>query len=1024
MLNKISTPNSNDSLEKKLNYKYPFEDYLSDDRAIECTKEMKQKIKIYLNSENIKKLIRLITEEPENDDINRGHKFPYVASEILKADCPFILERFILSNEEYIKKYREILDEQIKEKCRIIAEENYIENENRNILNEENEYKENNNNNTEYNNNNIENNNKNEENKEENISLNNKDGLLNNKEYKNSSIDEKNILNEKEIILQNNINNDIKNNQNEKIINKEEINENNDKSGIKVIENKKEIKEQIDENINDKKKDEQNEKNEKINDIKVVNELKELNKNKNIEEENLIGKKNEIKIKKNKKYEEEDNIEEKIKDEVDSVSLDYFEYNQNNEFLDLLLNFVMDDKPELNYVLSGYFSNVIITLLTKYPTGLLNYLYKVRKDALKKIIYRSHQRVFSIIAIKLLDLEKYDDFKKSAEFFEKCINYRNKLIGNIIKSLSLEGFKDESDNLYTDYNIAAKLEFISQLINENKNVIDYILEKNDIYGHILNILNSNLKDEKYYNNFSDIYYKYYLFIKLLIQLLASLNSSENFKYPEEFYLNRMKKEKSQLNFNDYMIITFGNILKNNFVPKKSFQILARKSNTIFEGLGILSIKILELTKEMFSFMRKIPNKLDYILINTNFCQRSFDYFFEYQWNNIYHIKFIELFDIYLKEELEHKQLTKYYFETYKLHEVLLKYLKPSNEKLKYKYKSGNKTKSGIFPHAINLMYKLQVISGLKTITEEEKTKLNILNLGEFEFLKDENSNKTVNRINLSSNIGIILKQSKEWNKYIENMISILVKSYEEKLGEEKKTIKIIKKKKMKDITSEFYDKNKNNFKHSDFEKLANFVNKKNASRIDNKIRKNDKNKNKTKINENKNDIQIKKGKKPFIPEPLFFDDRIHGYNPDYNFSSVKAQILEDFKCPNYEESYNHFYEHDEDEYEYRIKKNRDIEPDELLDIHKKRSQKKDDIFIKEKAYSKRLEPKFVDVLASNLKNNIESLSFHPKNNFRNIKDKDKDDDDDEIKRFLRKKENDNIYINKNNNNDNNSDIFF
>ena len=150
-----------------------------------------------------------------------------------------------------------------------------------------------------------------------------------------------------------------------------------------------------------------------------------------------------------------------------------------------------------------------MTLITKYRTGLLNYLYQVRKDELKKIIYRSHQRVFSIIGIKLFDLEKYDDFKKSAEFFEKCIIYRNKLIGKIIKSLSLEGFKDESDNLYTDYNIAAKLEFISQLINENKNVVDYIIEKNDIYGHILNILNTNLKNEKYYNNFNDIYYKYY-----------------------------------------------------------------------------------------------------------------------------------------------------------------------------------------------------------------------------------------------------------------------------------------------------------------------------------------------------------------------------------------------------------------------------------------------------------------------------------------------------------------------------------
>lgn len=120
-----------------------------------------------------------------------------------------------------------------------------------------------------------------------------------------------------------------------------------------------------------------------------------------------------------------------------------------------------------------------------------------------------------------------------------------------------------------------------------------------------------------------------------------------------------------------------------------------------------------------------------------------------------------MFDIKLKEEIENKQLTKYYFETYKLLEVLLKYLKQSNEQLYYKNKSGKKTKSGIFPHVINLMYKLQVLSGLNIITEEEKSKLNILNFGEFEFLKDENSTKTANRINLSSNIGIILKQSKE-----------------------------------------------------------------------------------------------------------------------------------------------------------------------------------------------------------------------------------------------------------------------
>lgn len=103
----------------------------------------------------------------------------------------------------------------------------------------------------------------------------------------------------------------------------------------------------------------------------------------------------------------------------------------------------------------------------------------------------------------------------------------------------------------------------------------------------------------------------------------------------------------------------------------------------------------------------------------------------------------------------------------------------------------------------------------------------------------------------------------------------------------KKNNKIIKKKKIKDITSEFYEKNKNNLKHSELEKLANFINKKYVSKIDNRIRKKDRNKNKTKLNENKNDIQNKKGKKPIFPEPLFFDNRIHGYNPYYNFLSVK-----------------------------------------------------------------------------------------------------------------------------------------
>lgn len=76
------------------------------------------------------------------------------------------------------------------------------------------------------------------------------------------------------------------------------------------------------------------------------------------------------------------------------------------------------------------------------------------------------------------------------------------------------------------------------------------------------------------------------------------------------------------------------------------------------------------------------------------------------------------------------------------------------------FKSGKKINSGIYVHVIDLMYKIQVSDGLNTFTDEEKQKLNIINLGEYEFLRNENSNK-VKEIKISQNIFNILKESKE-----------------------------------------------------------------------------------------------------------------------------------------------------------------------------------------------------------------------------------------------------------------------
>ena len=99
----------------------------------------------------------------------------------------------------------------------------------------------------------------------------------------------------------------------------------------------------------------------------------------------------------------------------------------------------MNDKPELNYVLSSYFANVLITLLDNYPFQIIKYLFTQRKDAIRKIIHYSNQKAFSFsfLSLKILNIEAYITSYKQVENNTKeiilsNINFRNELIGEII----------------------------------------------------------------------------------------------------------------------------------------------------------------------------------------------------------------------------------------------------------------------------------------------------------------------------------------------------------------------------------------------------------------------------------------------------------------------------------------------------------------------------------------------------------------------------------------------------------------
>jgi hypothetical protein len=230
------------------------------------------------------------------------------------------------------------------------------------------------------------------------------------------------------------------------------------------------------------------------------------------------------------------------------------------------------------------------------------------------------------------------------------------------------------------------------------------------------------------------------------------------------------------------------------MPKKPAFIIGNGSKIQYEGLGRLNINILDLVAEMLIFMKKIPNIFDSILINNNFVQNSINYFFKYQWNNLYHQKFILLFKIYLKEEINHKEITEFIFGKYKLHEILTNYLNSSPEAdtdedkpKKFKFDSGKKINSGVYVHIIDLMYKIQVYSGLQTFTKEEREKLKIINLGEYEFLESEKCEREEKKIDISQRIGNILKESQEWNNAMDNIVMPIIKKFEYKFSESEAT---------------------------------------------------------------------------------------------------------------------------------------------------------------------------------------------------------------------------------------------
>ena len=443
-----------------------------------------------------------------------------------------------------------------------------------------------------------------------------------------------------------------------------------------------------------------------------------------------------------------------------------------------------------------------MTLIDKYPFKILEYLYITRKDALKEIISHSYKESLSKISSNILKLMSFfsDNLKNmkilnevdenyKTLLFKECFKYRSELIKQIIYSITIDGIKDENGNVHKNLDIENIFSLLNDLINEDL-ILKNIVENPLIYTHIFDLLNKKIvfNNDNNNENTKNQKFIYILCIRFLTRIIQIINFiKEGFiliKDSDMDLLFEVDAKSSSVSFNSKFVITLIHILKNEFVDISS------------NKLGIQNIYIMELLIATFSYMKEAPIIFDFIITHTNFIPKSIEYFFKYQLNNLYHIRFTNLFNLYLDSISAHEKITYILFYTLKFHETLSDYImqeeSPKNNenvneqnksfsyKNKHYFKSGKYMHNGVYPFVTRFMYLLQEKSGLKTCDEKEKKDL-----------KDENSKDKVIEMKTSEILYKTFILSSKWNYAIENKILPLVNQYRRKLCYEEDKIKNI-----------------------------------------------------------------------------------------------------------------------------------------------------------------------------------------------------------------------------------------
>ena len=762
LLSSISGIKLDTELEKNLtDPNLPLEEYLKNPEAIQCFQDMKKNAIKYFDRNKIKQLIRYIIEEPKDDNYETGYKFPYAASEMLRLAGKRIQEMIVFTEEDFNNKYQEENNDKIIEKNLEInkASENKIEEPKK----------------------------KNQENKKEN---------------KEQEKNEENIIEDKnKVEIKKEENKEEDKNQNDS--QKEDEIKNEDKN-INEIKDEKEIK-------NEDKKDEDKNEDKKINEIKngEDNKIEDKKEDRKEEKKDINEIKNDEKNKIEDKKEENKNILIKEKEPTDSkrnilkealkkatlndkIANRKYNYTKHNDILDLLLDFVTNKNAMENDVLCGYFHRILLSLMDNYLIDIFLYLFFVRTDALEQIIMHSYKRSLSFIAIRILNFKEninkilYNDMtnpgmidiKMLESKKDSMVKFVQSSITKLITSIDLNGMKDKDG----EYMKNIDLESVFSLLDDLGKIYDFLdYEDNPILQHVFKILETNIfgvYDLEKRDNMLKIYNYFVKFLTNLTNRCICLKYSDDDFYPEISIerLYRKVQNKEELDLHEYLALYLPKILCYNFREKYLCE---------SDILGIHNIYLMDLVIGTFKYLKEMPTLFDFIILQTGFMDKCIQYFFRYQLNNIYHTKFVTFFTRYLQKADDHPLLTDYIFVKKKFPLMLTNFLTQKKDDKNfvniYKYKSGRQTFSCIYSYVIDLIYKIQVATGMNIFNEAEIKDIGILNPGFFEFVKDENSPKNIDPFNLPIYYKQILLPEKSWNLTVNNDVNPKIKLFEKKL---------------------------------------------------------------------------------------------------------------------------------------------------------------------------------------------------------------------------------------------------